>query len=357
MDFKELMGNGRPQFTRMMDIKDDPSHMYASMRDAIKKKTTDEIRMSWADTLSFVKLSLNVRDEEEVTDIPSDIVFANTIPLKDFSFVMVGDRNTMYTEVEFTFNTFDEYAVVKANTSDLSSAGAAPVRPEHLNAAVANDNGMFDMTVVNYAAMTMKIKFRNEPASKDVTMVLMLTCDPTYLRLPNGVYSWRTATTNILDKISNGPIIYVDDGMADELTALLYMGISIWYSVNTALLNPVVKDVFVTHSKPTPVSNGKSSGTNKRAKIRYVKQHIISMDDVNEAFEERGFIRRSMIWYVTGHWREYKKTGKRIFIQGYWKGALRNMKDEAFANLEARERDIVTTDENGKEIVYETKET
>jgi len=348
MDFKELITNGRPRFTRVMEIKDDPSHMYASIRDAIKKKTTDEIRMSWEDTLAFVKLSLNVHDEDEVSDIPSDIVFANTIPLKDFSFVMIGDKNTMYTEVGFTFNTFDEYGVIKVNTSDPNSAGVAPVRPEHLNAVVVDDNSAFDMTMVNYAAMTMKIKFRNEPASKDSTMVLMMTCDPTYLRLPNGVYSWRVATTNILDKISNGPLIHVDDEMVDELTALLYMGISIWYSVNTALLNPVIKDVFVTHSKSTPVSNGKASGTNKRAKIRYVKQHIISMDDVNNAFEKRGFIRRSMIWYVTGHWREYKN-GKRIFIQGYWKGALRNMKDEAFQNLEPRERELVTKEENHDE--------
>jgi hypothetical protein len=51
-----------------------------------------------------------------------------------------------------------------------------------------------------------------------------------------------------------------------------------------------------------------------------------------------------MIWYVTGHWREYKKTGKRIFIQGYWKGALRDMKSTAFQNLEPRERELVTSE-------------
>jgi len=345
MDFKEFMNNGRVQFTRVMDLKDDPSHMYASVRDAIKKKTTDEIRMSWDDALSFVKLALNIRDEDEITDIPSDIVFANTIPLKDFSFVMAGDSSTMYTEVEYIYNVFNEYAVIKVNTNELDVSGVALAKPDHLHDIVGNNNESFDMTLVNYAALTMKIKFRNEPAYKDTSVVFMLTCDPAYLRLPNGIYSWKTPTTNILDKISDGPVVYIDDAMGDELTGLLYMGLSIWYSVNTSLLNPVIKDVFVTHSKPTPVSNGKTSGTNKRAKIRYIKQHIISMDDVNEAFEKRGFIRRSMIWYVTGHWREYKKTGKRIFIQGYWKGALRNMKDEAFANLEAREREIVTNEE------------
>ena len=216
------------------------------------------------------------------------------------------------------------------------------VKPDDLHDVVGNNNESFDMTLVNYAALTMKIKFRNEPATKDTSIVLMLTCDPTYLRLPNGIYSWKTNTTNILDKISDGPVIYTDDDMADEMTGLLYLGLSVWYSVNTSLLNPVIKDVFVSHSKPTPVSSGKSTNTNKRAKIRYIKQHIISMDDVNDAFEKRGFMRRSMIWYVTGHWRKYQN-GKRVFIQGYWKGALRHMKDTAFQNLEPRERELVTS--------------
>jgi hypothetical protein len=70
----------------------------------------------------------------------------------------------------------------------------------------------------------------------------------------------------------------------------------------------------------------------------------MSTIDIDKAFEKRGFIRRSMIWYVTGHWREYKKTGKRIFIQGYWKGALRDMKSTAFQNLEPRERELVTSE-------------
>ena len=35
--------------------------------------------------------------------------------------------------------------------------------------------------------------------------------------------------------------------------------------------------------------------------------------------------RKCLCWYVIGHWREYKN-GNKIFIQGYWKGALRNAK-------------------------------
>jgi hypothetical protein len=71
--------------------------------------------------------------------------------------------------------------------------------------------------------------------------------------------------------------------------------------------------------------------------------------DIKNAFEKRGFVRKSMIWYVTGHWREYK-SGKRIFIQGYWKGALRHSKDDVIPNLEPRERELVTSKKGGMNL-------
>ena len=33
--------------------------------------------------------------------------------------------------------------------------------------------------------------------------------------------------------------------------------------------------------------------------------------------------KKKALWHVAGHWRHYK-SGKRIFIQGYWKGIQRN---------------------------------
>ena len=345
--FQDLV-KGIPQFTRLMEFENDPTKMYKSVGSAIKQKPTDEIRMTWKDTLSLVKLALNIEEGDDISDIPSDIIFADTIPLKDFRFTMIGGNDTMYSEIEYTFNMFHSYSVIELNMEDpkddpKKNSKMFMIQPEHLRSSII-DSKAFDMTCVNYGALTIKLKFGNTPSDKDMTLILILTCDPKFLRLPNGVYSWKTRNMNILDEIAgNGVYIPMADEMAEELTMILYMGISVWYAVNTSLLNPVIKDVFITNTKTVPTSTGKATGANKRAKIRYIKQHIITMNDVNKAFEKRGFVRRSMIWYVTGHWREYKKTGKRVFIQGYWKGALREMKDFALQTLEPRERELVTS--------------
>jgi hypothetical protein len=43
-----------------------------------------------------------------------------------------------------------------------------------------------------------------------------------------------------------------------------------------------------------------------------------------------------MLWWVIGHWREYKN-GKRVFIKGYWKGPGRYSK----ISPQERERIVV----------------
>ena len=50
----------------------------------------------------------------------------------------------------------------------------------------------------------------------------------------------------------------------------------------------------------------------------------------------REYERHTLVWYVIGHWRNYG-SGKRVFIQPYWKGALRNLK----MSLDGRDREIV----------------
>lgn len=145
-------------------------------------------------------------------------------------------------------------------------------------------------------------------------------------------------------RISNGSLIEymfrLQDSIARAITA--------FYSVNAALLNPVIVDVYNNKTSRIPDRSITAKKPSKRGKIRYIKRHFMTVDDVDKAFEKRGFVRKAMIWYVTGHWREYSKTGKRVFIQGYWKGALRNMKNTVFQDLEPRERELVTKEEENK---------
>ena len=69
-------------------------------------------------------------------------------------------------------------------------------------------------------------------------------------------------------------------------------------------------------------------GRERKRVVRYVRKHYITADDVDEVLYGKGhrdFERKTMAWYVIGHWRQYQN-GTRKFIKGYWKGPLREMK-------------------------------
>jgi hypothetical protein len=61
-----------------------------------------------------------------------------------------------------------------------------------------------------------------------------------------------------------------------------------------------------------------------------INKYIIQLEKIQEAFiinseetEDSCRKYRKPLWHVTGHWRHYK-SGKRVFVQGYWKGSERN---------------------------------
>lgn len=115
---------------------------------------------------------------------------------------------------------------------------------------------------------------------------------------------------------------------------------SLWYAVQIALLHPVTKMVF--SAKGVEVSTKyKGKGKNRKQIVKYIKRHIVEMGNLPVSKTNRQFERKTLAWYVIGHYREYKD-GKRIFVKPYWKGEMRELKKA----VEQRERKIVTEDTN-----------
>ena len=100
-----------------------------------------------------------------------------------------------------------------------------------------------------------------------------------------------------------------------------------WYGVQVLLLNPICKSIMknpVKEKMYTRVGTGKD----RKRVVKYVRKHYITAEGIDEALYGHGhrdFERKTMAWYVIGHWRQYKN-GTRKFINGYWKGPLREMK-------------------------------
>lgn len=122
--------------------------------------------------------------------------------------------------------------------------------------------------------------------------------------------------------------------------------ISQWDIFQIALLNPQTAELF---SKPTVIKErGKKNRRQKQERriTKYVRHHAINEGEV-EALrnESRQFERKCKAWYVIGHYRHYKN-GKTVFVNPYWKGELRALKQ----NLDGGRTRLISKPEIGVKL-------
>lgn len=115
--------------------------------------------------------------------------------------------------------------------------------------------------------------------------------------------------------------------------------LGIWYEVQHILLNPYIHEpVFNKSSKVKQNVDGyiiQQRPTDKRKRrTRYIRYK-----EFNTAIAHSDILRNrhTLCWYVIGHTRHYK-SGKKVWIDGYWKGPLRNTKK----NLDDGRERIIT---------------
>ena len=115
----------------------------------------------------------------------------------------------------------------------------------------------------------------------------------------------------------------------------------IWHCVQSAMLIDEVKNSMdESVSVVKTVNKHKSKSNHKpRQKTRYVKNYVFG-EKLHKLADESDILRtrvyREKLWSVAGHWRHYKN-GKVVFVHPYWKGELRNTKE----NPTGRTREIV----------------
>ena len=315
---------------------------------SLKSKITDEVIMDVDPAYDLAHMILDIKTDEDGMEtyiIPPDIILANTLPIKHFSFKM---KNVL-TWFEYHIN--DTYAVYHFENVNKNEAYVAGDHTMICEETVVSPTTIKDYFAADERTIcvigTVEIH-QTDPDNPETTIILPLVIDNDNICYFNheivDIYLNGKSMKHIipLDEHGGFDMKHAEDQvLGDAEDALMF-----FYVIECALLHPVIVEVFNDHSKKVPLngSSSKKFKNNKRANIRYIKQiRIGSMQPIDEAFKKRGFIRKTMVWYVTGHWREYK-SGKRIFIQGYWKGILRDSKTS-----ETRDRSIVFIDENAKE--------
>ncbi len=143
----------------------------------------------------------------------------------------------------------------------------------------------------------------------------------------------------------NLPEQYVDKYLTvSELSQMKNALLSTWYGIQISLLHPKVKEVFSHHSRVRTYDSA-SKGKKRKRTTRYIRTHVIKGDEVEEAIcggSGRQINRHTLVWYVIGHWRHYSN-GTKVFVKGYWKGTLRNLKQ----NIDKGRNRIIVLPEGG----------
>jgi hypothetical protein len=274
-------------------------------------KPTDIIRLTEEGDKKIMHLWEHSREEkikEEGLTIPSDLFFANTIPLMDCE-IFIDERKSGGQMVHFRVVIFPDYKERIADTSevDVSLVGAV----ELLHKTDTLSCSTIIPILVKYGV---DIIFMSEMAHRNMTPKLIEN------------YKQKTTMSNFLK--------------------MGLLCLETWYGIQVSLLHPTVKDVF---KKPRTAPEKQESKINPRrnrkpAKIRYVREHIVNATELAESVfgktkDGKSINRKALVWYVIGHWRIYED-GRKVFVKPHFKGALR----EAGLPLDTREREIINPD-------------
>ena len=252
--------------------------------------------------------------------IPSDIFFANTIPLLDCA-IEVDERDIPVCDLLDQ----PDINIMKAKQIELNGYGQ-----------------LVKFRVIieeNYKEIIQGMSDNPKYIGFLYVDSFIRILQPLYVaRGVNAIISC-SCIVQLNDNYAVKSFIPTDSDLGEYLAWYFHSFLATWYSIQISLLNPRIKCVF---AHPTMIKNRryqKAVNDNERRRTaKYIKRYYLNDDELDEALygKEKGNInRKCLVWYVIGHWRNYKD-GKQVFIQPYWKGALREIKQ----NLDERNRII-----------------
>lgn len=121
-------------------------------------------------------------------------------------------------------------------------------------------------------------------------------------------------------------------GPVDVIEGVVMPCVSDWYGVQIAMLHPQIKRAHFRGGKEKQTVQV----TSKKRKTKYIQKLYINERTFKEATADAKRVYKCLAWYVCGHYRHYKN-GTVQFIQGYWKGVMRDTKQN---QDEGRIRDV-----------------
>jgi len=276
-----------------------------SDRVCLDSKIDNKLYSLWRENAAVPNDSPYLKREEKTYGIPSDLLFARTIPLKDCDIWVDETSEPGGVVVKYRVVIFEHYDKQIDIAAKFIEEGILKDPPPILVGCIIVDKGYFKFY------LPIHIIFGSDfVCSRDDSFIYA-----------NGKYASATEATNMgIEEIR----IY---GNQLLLT---------WYSIQISLLHPQIKCLYKIDDPKIRNSKKKKSKQTKRH-TKLIRKMYLNEEDVDRVINPKKNVNwKTLVWYVCGHFRHYK-TGRTIFIQPYWKGALREVK----RNLdEGRDREI-----------------
>ena len=244
-----------------------------------------------------------------LSQLPADIVFANTIPLKHMAIMPKVYKEDKY--IDYYIIHFHDDDVRNANIFKMLSGEAD-------EASIGWIQHILDGTIFNVKGW---IKYY-------VEIVLDAKHDNIALNKMH-YYESSESLKGRMDEMHNNPMFWFPK-LAEEVQVNFEV-LAAWYTLQQCILHDELKE-FVKKARIEKPSIKKPTERSMRNK-KYVQRYVIQLQrlfneyDINDIDNSKGPRKyKKALWHVAGHWRHYKD-GKRVFIQGYWKGSQRNSGD------------------------------
>ena len=152
----------------------------------------------------------------------------------------------------------------------------------------------------------------------------------------------------VIDDYRKYGLVDKDTKIALARIIITFINILTLYAIPT-LKNVVVRDditsLDIMHTRKSKKKHNKSYDPKKPRVLKLIRNVYINENTI-ERFK-REFTRHIDAWYVMGHWRQYK-SGKKVWIKGYWKGENKDKK-----NSELKRIREVSIDEINKKLTGE----
>lgn len=263
----------------------------------VNDKDAEELRQLW-----------QTQKDLKAANIPSDIVFAKSIPIMDCLLTQANKPDDPETETHRII-IFSDYETRIDNAKD------EPV----IIGCITIDEKETTRTIMNPAGQP--ITYRSSPILIPLLVQRGINgygIGDIAVKVPAG-HNINEFTDHAKENKQSFDLIY---DVADHI-------LKIWYGIQIALLHPVVKEIFINPTEEKHEIKEPTRGGKKKTVIHYIKRHVINEKDLKNRIygtDKKTKNHIVMLWHVTGHWRNYKD-GKKVFVKPYWKGPLRELKN------------------------------